>query len=162
MVTIGLGAGRSRIAEELLVESLALRAMGGALGIALASGGLKHLLALGPTNLPRLQEISINPIVLTFAAAASLLSSLLFGSIPAMKNTFRIGTPLGSGACGASTSRERHRARNTVVVVQVALALVLLVSAGLLIRTFLALHSINPGFVRPAEIQTARIWVPAS
>jgi putative ABC transport system permease protein len=161
-VRAALGAGRSRIAEELLVESLALGAMGGALGIALASGGLKLLIALGPTNLPRLQEISIDPIVLAFAAAASLFSSLLFGSIPTMKNTFRIGTPLGSGARGATTSRERHRARNTLVVVQVALALVLLVSAGLLIRTFLALHSITPGFVRPAEIQTARIWIPAS
>jgi len=161
-VRAALGAGRSRIAEELLVESLALGAMGGVLGIALASAGLKLLLALGPTNLPRLQEISIDPIVLAFAAAASLFSSLLFGSIPVLKNTFRIGTPLSSGARGATTSRERHRARNTLVVVQVALALVLLVSAGLLIRTFLSLHSINPGFVRPGEIQTARIWVPAS
>jgi putative ABC transport system permease protein len=84
----------------------------------------------------------------------------VFGSIPAIKHTSQIGAPLRGGARGASASRERHRARHALVVVQVALALVLLVSAGLMIRTFQALRNVNPGFVGAAEIQTARIWFP--
>ena len=116
---------------------------------------------MGPSNLPRLQEISLDPFVLAFALTASLASCLLFGSIPAIRHTSQIGAGLGSGTRGASASRERQRTRNALVIVQVALALVLLVSSGLMIRTFQALRSVNPGFVGAAEIQTARIWIPA-
>jgi predicted permease len=160
-----LGAGRGRIARELLVESLVLGALGGVLGLALAFVGLKVLVALGPASLPRLQEITVDPWVLAFAVGAALGSSLLFGSIPALKHASAVGAPLaggGAGTRGATTSRERHRTRNALVVVQVALALVLLVSSGLMIRTFVALRSVDPGFTSPATLQGARIWVPPS
>jgi putative ABC transport system permease protein len=156
-----LGAGRGHIAREVFVESIVLGVFGGATGLGLAYAGLSLLRTIGPSNLPRLQEISVDPLVIAFVITASLLSSLLFGSIPALRHTSRIGSNLGGGARGASPSREHHRTRNALVIVQVALALVLLVSSGLMIRTFVALRNVDPGFVRAAEIQTARIWIPA-
>jgi predicted permease len=155
-----LGAGRGRIARELFVESFVLGAIGGVVGLGLAAAGLALLRRIGPANLPRLQEISVDPLVLAFTVAASLFSGVIFGSIPALRQTSHIGANLGSGWRGASSSRERHRTRNALVVVQVALALVLLVGSGLMIRTFLALRNVDIGFARAAEIQTARIWIP--
>jgi predicted permease len=159
-IRAALGAGRGKIARELLVESLVLGVLGGVLGLTLAYVGLKVLVTSGPTNLPRLQEISVDPLVLAFALVASITSGLLFGSIPAIKHSSQIGKHLSIGARGASASRERHRTRNALVVVQVALALVLLVSSGLMVRTFQALLRVDPGFVQAEEIQTARIWFP--
>ena len=161
-VRSALGAGRWRIAKELLVESSVFGLTGGALGLALAYAGLKLLVAIGPANLPRLHEISIDPVVLAFALTVSLLSSLLFGSIPAVKYTSSAGVALGGGMRGASASRDRNRSRNVLIVVQVALALVLLVASGLMIRTFQVLRHVNNGFTEAKEIQTARIWFPAS
>jgi predicted permease len=162
-IRAALGAERGRIARELLVESFVLGAFGGTLGLVLAYAGLELLVAIGPANLPRLQEISIDPSVLAFVAGASLLSSLLFGSIPAFKHAARADAPLGDAAArGASACRERNRMRNALVIVQVALALVLVVSSGLMIRTFEALRDVDPGFTRPDEIQVARIWIPPS
>jgi predicted permease len=160
-VRAALGAGRARLAKELLVESMVFGLIGGALGLLLACAGLKLLVAMGPSNLPRLQEISIEPVVLAFALAASLVSSLLFGSIPAIKYTSPLGMTLGGGVRGTSASRERHRNRNVLVIVQVALALVLLVGSGLLIRTFQSLRNVNTGFRDAKAVQTARMWFPA-
>src|SRR6185503_14829725 len=125
-VRSALGAGRGRIARELLVESTVLGVLGGAAGLVLAYVGLRLLAAFGPTSLPRLQEISIDPSVLAFVIVASLVSSLLLGSIPAFKHAAQSAAPL-SAARGATASRERHRARNALVVAQVALALVLII-----------------------------------
>jgi predicted permease len=85
---------------------------------------------------------------------------MLFGALPALKHAAQHGAPLGGSARGASVSRERQRTRNALVVVQVALALVLLVASGLMIRTFLALLNVEPGFAPGADVQTARVWVP--
>jgi predicted permease len=153
-VRSALGAGRGRIAKELLVESTVLGALGGAAGLVLAYVGLRLLVAFGPTSLPRLQEISIDPSVLAFVIVASLVSSLLLGSIPAFKHA----APL-SAARGATASRERHRARNVLVVAQVALALVLIVCSGLMFRTFSALRDVDPGVSRPEAVQIARISI---
>ena len=162
-VRAALGAGWSRIARELLLESLILGAAGGALGLALAYGGLRLLVAIGPTNLPRLDEITIDPPVLLFTAAISLLAGLLFGLIPAFKYAGpQIETALRRGGRSSSGDRERHRARGTLVVVQVSLALVLLISSGLMIRTVRAMNQVQPGFTQPAEILTLRISVPES
>jgi predicted permease len=155
-IRAALGARPGRIARELLVESLVLGAAGGTLGLALAYAGLELLVAVGPATLPRLREIGIDPFVLAFAGATSLGSSLLFGAIPAAKHASRIGG-LSSAARSATASRERLSTRNVLVVVQVALALVLIVSSGLMIRTFEALGDVDAGFTRPEQIQTARI-----
>jgi predicted permease len=155
-VRAALGGRRARIAKESLVESLVFGLTGGALGLILAYAGLKLLVAVNPNNLPRLQEISINSPALAFGLVASLVSSLLFGLIPASRYTSPIRTTRGATR-GASASRENQRTRNGLVVVQVALALVLLVSCGLMIRTFQALRNVNTGFTGTQEIQTARI-----
>jgi predicted permease len=155
-----LGAGWSRIARELLHESLVLSLLGGLLGVGVAHGALRLLAAIGPESLPRLDEITIDPVVLGYALAVSLLSGLLFGIIPVLKYSGpRIVSAL-RGSRTASHSRERHRARNTLVVIQVALALVLLIASGLMIRTFQTLRTVQPGFTRAGELQMVRVSVP--
>jgi putative ABC transport system permease protein len=158
-----LGAGRARIVGALLVESMTLGLLGGALAIGVAECGLRLLVAIGPANLPRLGEISIDPRALGFTLMLSLLSGLFFGLIPALKYAGPgIGMALRSAGRSASVSRERHRTRNVLVVAQVATALVLLVSAGLMIRTFQALRTVEPGFTHAEHLQTMRISIPAS
>ena len=159
-VRAALGAGRARIARESLVESLVLGAAGGVLGLLLAYLGLQVLVAIGPSNLPRLREIGVYPPVLAFAVAVSLASTLLFGSITALKYALRVDTLNSLVPRGATTSRERSATRSALVVAQVALALVLTVSAALMIRTFQALRDVDPGFTDPATIQTVRIPIP--
>ncbi len=162
-IRAALGAGWGRIARELLVESGLLGLLGGALGVGLAYEGLRLLVSIGPTNLPRLSEISLDGRVLAFTVLLSLLSSLLFGLIPAVKYAGpRTSAALRSAGRTSSASRERHRTRNILVVAQVAMALVLLVSAGLMIRTFLALRTVEPGFTHAEHLQTMRISIPPS
>ena len=159
-VRTALGARRGDIVREVLVESLALSLIGGALGVALAYAGLTLVVATAPTTLPRVEDISLDPRVVAFAIVVSLFSSMLFGALPALKHAAQHGAPIVGAARGASTSRERQRTRNALVVVQVALALVLLVASGLMIRTFVALLDVEPGFAAAADVQTARVWVP--
>ena len=162
-IRAALGAGWGCIVRELLLESALLGLMGGALGIALAYEGLRLLVAIGPANLPRLSEISLDTRALGFTLVLSLLSGLLFGLIPALKyGGPRSSVALRAGGRTSSHSRERHRARNLLVVGQVALAMVLLVSAGLMIRTFEALRTVEPGFAHAEQLQTMRISIPAS
>jgi putative ABC transport system permease protein len=158
-----LGASRGRIVSGLLVESALLGVIGGALGVALAYAGLRVLLAIGSANLPRLNEIALDWRALAFTTVLSLLSSVLFGLIPALKYTGpRIAAALGSIGRTASVSRERHRVRNVLVVVQVAIALVLLVSAGLMIRTFESLRTVEPGLTEPEHLTILRIFVSSA
>jgi putative ABC transport system permease protein len=158
-----LGAGSGRIARELLLESATLGILGGIVGLGLAFGALRLLVALSPGNLPRLEDIRLDIAVLIFTLALSVVAGLLFGAIPAFRYArAQLGTTLRGGGRTSSASKERHRARNTLVVVQVALALVLLVSSGLMIRTFQALRDVHPGFVRPSEVLTVRLVIPSS
>jgi predicted permease len=158
-----LGANRARIAGSLMVESGILGFMSGVLGIVLAYGALRLLTAIGPANLPRLAEISIDPRTLLFTLMLSILSALVFGLIPALKYAGTgISAVLGGSGRTASASRDRHRVRNLLVVAQVTIALVLLVSAGLMIRTFQALQSVDPGFTQSEHLQTMRLAIPAS
>jgi len=158
-----LGAGRGRIVRGLLVESVLLGVIGGALGVGFAYAGVWVLLAIGPANLPRLSEITLDGRTFAFTAVLSLLSSVLFGLIPALKYTgTRISVALSTIGRTASVSRERHRVRNVLVVVQVAIALVLLVSAGLMIRTFESLRTVEPGFTEPEHLQIMRLFIGAS
>ncbi len=155
-----LGATPARIARELLVESFVLGAIGGALGLVLAYLGVKLLVANGPSDLPRLEEIAVYPPVLAFTLGVSFASTLVFGSITALKHALHIDTRLSGLPRGSSATRKRSATRSVLVVVQVALALVLVVSAALMIRTFHALRDVDPGFSEPATIQTAQIWIP--
>jgi predicted permease len=162
-IRAALGAGTGRIAREMLVESVSLALLGGIVGTGLAFGGLKLLVALAPGNMPRLAEIGLDVPVLLFTLVVSVAAGLLFGAIPVFKYARgRVAMALRGGGRTATSSRERHRARNILVVAQIALALVLLVSSGLMFRTFAALRDVNPGFTRPAELQTFRLSVPDS
>ncbi len=160
-IRAALGAGSGQIARELLLESVTLGLMGGVLGLGLAFGALKILVKMGPESLPRLDDIGIDLNVLLFTLAISLVAGVLFGLIPVFKYAGpQLATTLRGGGRTLSQSRERHRARSTLVVVQVALALVLLISSGLMIRTFQALKQVQPGFTSPETIQTLRVSIP--
>jgi predicted permease len=159
-VRAALGASPWRIAREFLLESAVLGILGSVLGLVLAWGALRLLVALGPDGLPRLHDIGIDWTVLAFTIAVSLFCSLLFGSIPALRYaSTRMGTGLREGGRTLSQGRERHRTRNTLVVIQVSLAFVLLICSGLMIRTFRALTHVDPGYDTTAKIQTVRLSI---
>jgi predicted permease len=160
-IRAALGTGWGRIAGEMLLESLTLSVFGGALGLALANAALRILVTHGPATLPRLGEIGIDPLVLGFTLVISLLAGFFFGLIPAIKYAGpQVASGLRGGGRTMSHGRERHRARNTLVVAQVGLALVLLIGSGLMIRTFQALRSVQPGFTHPEQVQLMRISIP--
>jgi predicted permease len=162
-IRAALGAGTGRLARELLLESIVLGLIGGIVGVGLAFGALRLLVALAPGNLPRMDDIGIDLPVLAFTLVLSVVSGLLFGAIPIFKYaTAQLATMLRGGGRTASASRQRHRTRNVLVVAQIALALVLLVGSGLMIRTFEALRDVHPGFTRPHEVQTLRLSIPES
>ena len=160
-IRAALGAGRARIARELLTESVSLGLMGGVLGIGVAYGGLCLLKAIGPADLPRLSEVSLDLRGVGFTLLLSVLSGLLFGSIPALRYARgKASTTIGSANRTASAGRVRQRSRNVLVVAQVAMALVLLISALLMIRTFISLRNVEPGFADAKHLQTMHIWIP--
>ncbi len=160
-IRAALGAGRMRIARELLIESVSLGILGGVVAVGVALAGLRLLVAIGPADLPRLSEISLDARSLGFTLALSVLSGLLFGSISALRyaRTQASGT-MGSTTRTASAGRARQHSRNVLVTAQVSMALILLVSAVLMIRTFAALRNVEPGFADPQHVQTMHIWIP--
>ena len=156
-----LGANWRRITWELLSESLTLALVGGVVGLGLAYAGIRTLVAIAPEGLPRIQDITIDPLVLLFTLAISIVAGILFGVIP----VFKFATPYLAGALKeggrlSSAGRERHRARNALVVVEIGLAVVLLVASGLMIRTFMAMRQVDPGFMGSDEVLTLRISIP--
>jgi putative ABC transport system permease protein len=160
-IRVALGASWQQIARALIAESVLLGALGGAAGLGLAYGALRLLTALAPANLPRLNEISIDAPVLLFTLVLSVLAGVLFGAIPVIKYAGpHLAPALRGGGRSQSQSRERHRVRSTLVVVQVGLTLLLLIGSGLMIRTFQTLRNVQPGFTRPEEVQTLRIFIP--
>jgi predicted permease len=160
-VRTALGAGRRQLARELLFESVTLGILGGIAGLVLAYGGIRLLIAMGPDSLPRLEEIAIDPLVLLFTLGISILAGLLLGLLPVLKfGSLNLISALKEGGRGGSEGKERHRARSALVVSQIALALVLLIASGLMIRSFQALRQVHPGFERPEEVLTLRIYVP--
>jgi predicted permease len=159
-IRAALGAAWARVARQLLAESLALAAAGGVLGVAIAFAAVRLLRALGPANLPRLDEISLDPAVLAFAVIISAASGLLFGLFPVLKYARpRIATRLGRDA---ALTRDRQRSQQILVAAQIALALILVVSAGLMIRSFQALRRVAPGFSDPQRVQTLTISIPVT
>jgi len=161
-VRTALGARQGHVALQFLTESVLLGLAGGVLGLGIAWGGLKLLLAMAPA-LPRLEEIAITPEVLAFTAAVSVFAGLLFGAFPVFRHARpSLVTALKEGGRGSSMGRERHRARNGLVVAQIAIALVLLIGSGLMIRSFQALRRVDPGVTRPHEVLTFRIAIPST
>jgi putative ABC transport system permease protein len=160
-IRAALGAGRWRIFRQLLTESFLLGVIGGAFGLPLAFWGLDLLLAATPDALPFWMKLNIDNRVLGFTAGISLLTALVFGTAPALQasqvdlnETLKEG---GRGAAGASD----HWLRRLLVITEVALSLMLLIGAGLLMRDFLRMQGVNPGF-KPENVLTMRIGLPIS
>ncbi len=159
-IRAALGAKRTTLVAQLLVESVLLGVAGGALGIALSAWGTHALTALGAGNLPRVDEIGMDWRVMAFALALSLVTGLLFGLVPALQLSRQDVNPvLRAEGRGSAGNRKRSRLRGTLVVAQVALSMVLLVGAGLLIRSFVRLRHVSAGF-QPGNVLTMNIALP--
>ena len=160
-VRAALGAGRGRLFRQLLTESLLLALLGGAAGVLLASVSVDALLGLQPAGVRRLGEVRVDRTVVAFAAGLSVLTGILFGSAPALQLMRRAtAQSLREGGRGLLTGRG-HRLRGGLVVGQIALAMMLLAGAGLLIRSFVQLRRVDPGFSAPRAL-TFRIALPES
>jgi len=160
-IRTAIGASRWRIGRQLLVESLLLALIGGGIGVALAFWGTNALLAGSPANLFDLRSVSLDLRVLAFAVAATLLAGLLFGVLPSYVSAHsRISDTLKEGGRGSSANR-RAFARNAFVVTQLGLALVLLAGSGLLVRSFVRLIGVDPGF-DTVHLLTFKVTLPNS
>ena len=160
-VRAAIGATRWRVARQLLVESLVLAAAGGTLGIGLAYAAVGALARFGPADLPRLQMVEINSVVLAGSVSATVLSALLFGLAPALRLAhIGLGDALKEGGRAVAGSAHQ-RLRRGLSAVQVALAFVLVVSGGLLLRSFATMLSEPPGFA-PGGAITAIVQLPGA
>jgi predicted permease len=145
-VRAALGADRSHLAAQLLAESVLIAVGAGFLGVVLAQLGLHLLLRMAPTSLPRLSEVHLGAASIAFAAAGALVVAIVLGLLPLVGSSLLDLALLRDGARGVTVSRRRHLIRGTLVVSQVALSLVLITAAGLMVRSFRNLRSVQPGF----------------
>ncbi|MDF1505954.1 ABC transporter permease, partial [Roseisolibacter sp. H3M3-2] len=159
-VRTALGASRGRIARGVLAEGMALALAAGALGLVFTEGAIALLKRLAPAQLPRVEEIAVDPTVLLFTLAVAAAAGTLSGLVTVARGGVPNATALREGGRGASDGPARRRTRDALVVAEVALALVLLVVSGLMVRTFVALRQVDPGFARPETVQTFRVAVP--
>jgi predicted permease len=161
-IRFSLGAGRWRLSGQLLIESVTLAVLGGALGIVTGLGGVRLLTYLGTGDLPRGAGIQMDGQVLAFSAALAVLTGLVFGSVP-VYHLFRrdLTAVFRSNERGGTTERRALWTRSALVVCQVSLAFVLLIGSGLLTLSFWKLLSVNPGF-QPERVQTAQFSLPRS
>ena len=152
---VALGASRGRLVRQLITESTILSLMGAALGVALAHGGLNLLVAFAARFTPRAAEIAIDAPVLLFTLSVAVVTGLVFGAMPALPLTSRVIEALRNGA-GVSHAAHSQRVRAALIVSQVAVAFTLLIGAGLMIRSIVALQRVHPGF-DPEHVLTATI-----
>jgi predicted permease len=159
-VRSAMGATRFEIMRQVLVESVVLSLCGGALGVVLSVVLLKTMLRFVPQNLPRLDQVAVDGGVLLFAALASILTGMLFGVLPAWRmSRLDPSLALREGARSVTSGRGQHRLNSVLVIVETAIGLVLLVGAGLLIRSFMQVLNVDPGF-NPHHVLTASVSLP--
>jgi hypothetical protein len=161
VVRVSLGAGQGRLLRQLVTESIVLSVAGGTAGLLLAIWLVRLLATVIPASVSRAATIDLDWRVAAFAAAISILAGLIFGTLPAfVAARSSESTRLRSAGRGTTASRSRTRLRGFLVACEVTLSMILLVGAGLLVRTLLALHSVDPGF-DVEHVLTARISLPA-
>lgn len=159
-VRTALGASRGALITQLLTESVLLSIVSGAFGVALGEAGTRLLAAYSQSNFPQMADAGMDARVLVFTLAISLLSGVIFGLAPSFQlGRIDLNTMLRDEGRGSSANRQRNRARSVLVVAQVALAMVLLVGSGLLIRSFIELQTVNPGF-DPKDTLTMQTYLP--
>ncbi|HEY2461434.1 MAG TPA: ABC transporter permease [Candidatus Acidoferrum sp.] len=158
-VRLALGASRGRLVRQMLTESMLLSLIGGAAGIATAAGTLGFILRYVPSNLPRLNEVRIDWVVLAFALLISILTGLVFGLAPALHSAkVALYAAIREGSVGSGYGTKTGRLRDVLIVSELAFAVILMVGAGLLLRTLRDLLQENPGF-SPTQVVTANTWL---
>lgn len=161
-IRTALGASRMKVVRLLLIESLLLSFVGGALGLLVAVWGKDLLTFLSPANLPRLNEVQVDLRVVIFCFAVSAITGLVFGIVPALQvSKLNLSESLKEGSGTIAEGRERHRARGLLVVAEVALTMMLLVGAGLMLKSMHRLHQVDLGF-EPGNVLTMRVALPAT
>ncbi|HKS29939.1 MAG TPA: ABC transporter permease [Pyrinomonadaceae bacterium] len=157
-----LGAGRLRLVRQFLTESVMLALAGGVMGALLAMWGVELLTRLGPRDIPRLDEVRLNWMVLAFTLGVSVLTGVIFGLIPALHATNPdLTESLKEGGRSSTEGRRGARLRSALVVAEIAIALVMLVGAGLMVKSFMRLQSVDPGF-KPDRILAVDLSLPST
>ena len=158
-IRLALGASRGRLISQLLTESVLLAAISGVIALITVVVLKNSLLRFAPADLPRLNEVSINIGVLTFAFFVSILTGVIFGLVPALQaaSSNQI-VSLREGSRGSGSSKKHTRISRVLVTSEIALSLILLIGAGLLLRSFWQLLQVKPGF-NPSSVVTAQIWM---
>jgi predicted permease len=158
-IRAAVGAENSRLLRQFLTESCVLATLGGVAGLVLAFAGIRLLVALSPSNIPRVDTVTLDPGVLLFALGLTLLAGIIFGLAPALRaGGLNLSDCLKEGERGSSEGIRRNRLRSLLVASEFTFALVLLVGAGLMIRSFLAIQTIDPGF-NPHHLLSAVVSV---
>jgi len=145
-IRTALGAGRGRLVRQTLIESLVLATAGGAAGLLLATFGIQALQSLAPSNLPRLTGVRIDSAVILYTSLAAVMTGLMFGMAPAWQTAVTAGDALKEGGRTGSEGSRGRRLRDAVATIEMAVALVLLIGAGLLVRSFVAMNKVDLGF----------------
>jgi putative ABC transport system permease protein len=159
-IRVALGASLKRMLRQLLTESVLLSILGGTAGVVLAIWGLDVLRVIGGQTVPRLREVNLDLSVLAMTFGVSVLTGILFGLVPALVSAKpELTEALNEGGRGSTAGAHRSRLRNSLIVAETVLALVLLISAGLLVKSFVRLQNVSPGF-NPHNVLTAEISLP--
>ncbi len=159
-IRVALGAGRMRLLKQVFTESVLLSLIGGAAGVLLALWGVELLKTIGAQTVPRLHEVNIDLVVLGVTLAICVGTGIIFGLVPGLASSRpELTEALKEGGRGSTVGTRRNRLRNGLVIAEVALALVLLSGAGLLIKSFVRLQNVNPGF-NPRNVLTFEVSLP--